>query len=254
MKIDVKVLAVLSTLMVDDEARLVRMVPLDRSMYLAVNKVLEALGGKWNKRSKAHVFEEPPSAVIEAALLHGEVTTARDIGFFPTPPALATQLVEMAGVRDYDQCLEPSAGTGSIVRALLAAGGNVTCVERDPKMRAALAAWPGIVERTITVLGLSDCLDLLPGPRFDRVVMNPPFARVGQGDHLDHVRHAYQMVRVDGALASVLPAGVTFREDRRHRAFREWVEQVGGVITPLPDGSFKASGTMVRTCVLRVAR
>ena len=33
---------------------------LDRNDYVKVNKALEALGGKWNRKAKAHLFDEDP--------------------------------------------------------------------------------------------------------------------------------------------------------------------------------------------------
>ena len=42
-------------------------------------------------------------------------------------------------------------------------------------------------------------------------------------------------------------AGWTFRQDRRAREFREWLEALGGERVDLPDNTFKESGTGVRT-------
>jgi hypothetical protein len=33
---------------------------LDRPTYVAVNKILDLMGGKWNRGAKAHVSPEPP--------------------------------------------------------------------------------------------------------------------------------------------------------------------------------------------------
>jgi hypothetical protein len=40
-----------------------------------------------------------------------------------------------------------------------------------------------------------------------------------------------------------------FRTNAAATGFREFVAARGGRIEPLPDGSFRASGTDVRTCV-----
>lgn len=226
---------------------------LDRKAYLAVNKALEACGGAWSRKAKAHVFTVDPTPAIEHALLTGEIDTARDLDFFPTPPPLAERLV--ANVKVGDHVLEPSAGTGNLVAPCLARGAHVTVCERDPAMRGALARTFGAA---IGVLDHDDFLDVDPegAPPFDRIVMNPPFTKVGRGAGIDHVRHAAQMLRRDGGtLTAILGAGVTFREDSRHREFRAWLADLGGVIAPLPDGSFKTSGTDVRTvCVTLVRR
>lgn len=57
---------------------------LDRPTYEAVNKVLEALGGQWNRKAKGHLFPQNPRPELEAALGNGVVIVEKD-GFFPTP-------------------------------------------------------------------------------------------------------------------------------------------------------------------------
>lgn len=255
MKISQDVLAVISSLEI--RSRRVYMRKLERKLYLDVNKVLEALGGDWDRKSQSHVFDDDPTARIELVLVTGEVTTAKDIGFFPTPVALARQLVEMAEVRPGMTCLEPSAGTGRIVDALLAVGASIVAIERDDKMRQALTnramdqpfphqLWVASLERDFMHAELAQS-------HFDRVVMNPCFTKSGEGDGIDHVKHAFGMLKLGGILVAVLPSGVLFRQDKRHIAFREWVGNVRA-FKALPEGSFKESGTMVSTVTLKVVR
>lgn len=260
MQISNEVLAVLSTLTIDGLNVKIEQ-QLDRKLYTKVNEVLEACGGKWNRKAKAHVFPCDAYLRIEEAIVTGEVQTHKDIGFFPTPPALAKRLVAMADVRPGMTALEPSAGTGRIVEALLAAGARVTIVERDVKMLNDLIAKVRCMGKEVFYATVDDFMDYRPshcvtpelkGP-FDRVVMNPPFLRSGLGDHLDHVRHAYGMLAPKGVLVSVLPAGVTFRGDARYKEFRRWATTHGDV-KELPDGSFEESGTSVRTVVVRLTR
>lgn len=284
MKIDQDVLAVLSGLEIRGNA--VSMRKLERSLYLQVDKVLTALGGKWNRGAQAHTFTGDPTTAIELVLVTGEVTTAKDIGFFPTPAPLARQLVELAEVKPGMTCLEPSAGTGRIVDALVVAGAVVVAIERDDKMREALQKRAGnsVIDDREAPHGFfvvanreSDFMECLlvdqtadgehaiagfsSTARFDRVVMNPPFIKSGKGDHIDHVRHAFDMLKPGGVLVSVLPSGVLFRQDRRHAEFRAWAFDLSGrpgsplaPLAPLPEGSFKESGTMVNTCTLKLVR
>ncbi len=60
---------------------------------------------------------------------------------------------------------------------------------------------------------------------FDRVVMNPPFER--QQD-IDHVSRAAGMLKPGGRLVSVMSAGVTFRENNKTRWFRDLIETFAG--------------------------
>lgn len=269
MKIHADVLPVLSVAVIDGNA--VRLTgQLDRKLYERTNKVLEALGGLWNRKAKAHLFEVDPAAAIENALLTGEVTTAQDLGFFPTPEPLATKLCTMAKVTAGDRCLEPSCGDGNIVLAMLAAGAkHVTAVEYDNGRRLKM------LDRFVNspyadgALVSASCRDFMEFEDdgmdatfvgatiatrrgFDRVVMNPAFLKVGLGDHLDHVQRAYSMLRKGGRLVSVLPNGIVFRQDRRHRAFSDWYQSLGGVVEELPPGSFKDAGTGVNTVTLTI--
>jgi len=63
---------------------------LDRALYTAVNKVLELLGGKWNRKAAAHVFEDDPARVIAEALEAGTVVDEKKLyQFYETPRAVA---------------------------------------------------------------------------------------------------------------------------------------------------------------------
>ncbi len=222
---------------------------LDRKLYARTNDALEALGGRWNRKAKAHVFSSgtDASSLIDLAITAGNVVTPKDLGFFPTPAGLAQRLVDELRVEPGDTVLEPSAGDGALVRPLLAAGAMVVAVERDPKRRQSLIDLAA-VEPRLTVSGADDFMSVEAQP-VDHVAMNPPFLKSGLGDHLDHVRHAYSMLRPGGRLGAIMPASIEFRQDRRHREFRAWSE-ARGTIESLPEGSFKASGTGVRTCLV----
>lgn len=220
---------------------------LDRKLYLKVNEALASIGGKWDRKRKAHVFPSDAEPMLDVVITSGKITTKRDTGFFPTPVELAEDLVQE--VEAGADCLEPSAGTGHIVKALLARGAKVTAVERDAKMREGLKA-------ICSVAPYDDFMECSPPSfvQFDAVIMNPPFYRIGLGDHLDHTRHAFSMLRAGGLLKSVLPSSVVFREDERHKAFRSWAQSVGGVFEKLPPFSFRSSGTDVSTVVLTIRK
>lgn len=219
---------------------------MDRKEYLAVNKVLEAAGGKWSRKAKGHVFDEPAEVIIDNLIVTGAYTrTKQDFGQFDTPPELADEIVAAVGLGHGMTMLEPSAGIGNIVAAAERAGAKVSAFEIDAKRRniaLARCALAGGINQ-------SDFLDARPDPGFDRVVMNPPFAR--QAD-IDHVLHAAKFLRPSGRLISVMSGGVEFRADRKATDFRSFVTEHAGSITRLPDTSFKDSGTLVRTVLVQL--
>lgn len=247
MRVDNTVLNVLAAAQMDGP-RLMLVGQLDRALYTQTNKVLEAAGGKWDKKAKAHVFTVDAADAMEQIIQTGEVTLIRtiqqDFGYFPTPPAVVARLVELAALRPALDALEPSAGRGAIAKALHAAGCLVDCVELLPANVAALceqAAYHAVQQ--------GDFLKIEPEPAYDRVVMNPPFAK--QAD-IHHVSHALRFLKPDGLLVSVMSAGVTFRDNKLAKDFRAMVEARGGDIEALPDGAFKESGTGVRTVIVTV--
>lgn len=224
---------------------------LDRKLYTDVNKVLEALGGKWDKHQKAHVFTRPVSDVLADALDIGAVTPPSKNGYFPTPPALVARLIELAGLEFGQQVLEPSAGQGAIADAILAAGiskNDLYLVEILPENVAVLESkgysYPKLSHGDFLMTGF------LP-TGFDRIVMNPPFER--QQD-IDHITHAMSLLKPGGRLVSVMAAGVTFREDRKASAFRAMFDAFYGYMEDNPAGSFRPSGTDVSTVTVVLIR
>ncbi len=217
---------------------------LEPQAYRTVARVLEAAGGKWDRRAQAHLFEGDAAEAIEPILLTGQVTAIRQqFGAFFTPPGLAAALCRCAKLEPGLRVLEPSAGHGALAGPAHAAGCKVTCVELDPRNVAVLTALP--FHHVLS----ADFLTVTPIGVFDRVVMNPPFA--ARGD-VAHVEHALRCLNTRGRLVAIMSAGVLYREDKAAVGFRRMIEGRGGTIDPLPDGAFRPSGTNVRTCVVVV--
>lgn len=254
--VDRQVLGELALATIDDTAKTVKLErQLDRKLYVAVNEVLAAIGGAWNRKARAHTFATSPKDAIELVLATGQVVTHKDLGWFPTPAALAKQLVERADVHRGHSLLEPSAGEGAIASVAASLGARVTCVELHAGRAATLrgAGFETIEGDFLSMDTRSIGAELLPFPRlFDRVVMNPPFSP-GRADLL-HVEHALRFLARGGRLVAVMAAGVTFRQDAQTQRFQRMVTDMGGRIEALPAGSFEESGTSVNTCLLEVSR
>jgi len=218
---------------------------LDRKQYEAVNKILDAAGGKWNRQQRGHVFDDPAGPVLAAMIETGQVTGWRDEGWFPTPPDVVEMLLDLADLESGMDVLEPSAGEGAIAVHVTAAGCLVDCIELNPR-RASRLRDAGYARR----IGQMDFLEFRGwGDRYDRVIMNPPF---GNDADLRHVLHADTFLKPGGRLVSVMAAGAEFQQDRKWPAFRALVEGRGGWLTRLPDESFKEVGTAVRTVVAMI--
>ena len=176
---------------------------------------------------------------------------AKNYGFYPTPKDAAARLIEAArlyrGKSDAPlEVLEPSAGTGNLAQLVLDQGALVDCVEVHAD-RAAELQRDGRY-RKVTIC---DFLKVEPGRLYDRVVMNPPFDRERD---IDHVMHALKFLKPDGRLVAIMSAGTEFRETRKSQAFRELMTQMNADWRDLPAGSFASVGTCCNTVILSVRK
>lgn len=223
---------------------------LDRKTYVAVAKVIEAAGGKWNRRSAAHMFVGSAADAVDQLIATGGVTTKQEMQQFWTPQAVAARVIQTAKIHPDHKVYEPSAGNGALLRALLPFRPSlrVFANEIDLALKKALVTefyhWFGAGG-----CGCTDFLTIAPNPVFDRIVMNPPFAF--QAD-IHHVRHALRFLKPRGRLVAIMSAGAMFRDNRLTTMFREEIAARGGRFEALPEASFKESGTMVNTCLLTV--
>lgn len=200
----------------------------------------EAIGDGYNET----VAEDAPQF---------HVTPAKDFGAFMSSEAVADAVARYAEIRAGETVLEPSAGTGMLAKVARDAGAIVTCVEIQP----------GLAHELRVVHGFSnvrngDFLAVKRGdlPQFDKIVMNPPFDR---GRDCDHVRHAYEFLKPGGVLVAVMSARAEFAEDKRHQAFRKIVDQCKAAYGwmkwhDLPPRSFAHAGTNVNTVILAIRK
>lgn len=211
--------------------------PLDRKLYVSVNKVLVAIKGKWNRAAKAHIFPESPAETIDNILLTGEYTDEKkEYQFFETPNDLAKILVSMADIRPGETVLEPSAGKGRIACLIP----YCECIELNINHNKYLT------QNGFTVIW-DNFMDFTPNKNYDVIVSNPPFSK--QQD-IDHVNKMIDIAK--RRVVSIMSASVMWRDNKKTVKFRERIDSLGGTISELPDDSFIESGTKVKTCLVCV--
>jgi len=248
-KISEQTLAIISRVTVEGNNVFLTCGQLDRKQYQAVNDVLTSLGGKWSRKAQAHVFQEDPTLKLESVINSGEITMPETNGYFPTPEAIAEKIVSLAIIEPGMKVLEPSAGQGALVECLVPVECVIDCIELLPENVRVLRSKGFFVAEADFLTSICD------GYKYDRIVMNPPFAYNGhpQAD-IDHVKHALSFLSEKGRLVSIMSSGVLFRENKKTVAFREMVNEMGGYFERLPEGSFKESGTNVNTCFVVIER
>ncbi|MFC4636965.1 ParB N-terminal domain-containing protein [Deinococcus hohokamensis] len=221
---------------------------LDRPTYQATAKAIEALGGKWNRKAKAHLFQSDARGILNGVLDGAPLPKKNPLAFFATPAHLVEQLMDLLPNVDGVRALEPSAGDGAIAQTLRDAGALVDVLELDDGRHARLiAAGYQPVGR--------DFLAYIPAAPYPVIVMNPPFTAEGDAQaYIAHIEHAWTAcLAPGGVLVAIAPSGFTFREDKRAAGFREFVQQ-HGEYTANAENAFTASGTGVNTVTLVVRK
>ncbi|WP_291428485.1 ParB/RepB/Spo0J family partition protein [Deinococcus sp.] len=221
---------------------------LDRKVYQATAKAIETLGGKWNRKAGAHLFQTNARDVL-ARVLDGEALPKKNpLAYFATPEELARQVVNAVVELDGVRVLEPSAGTGALADVLREYGAHVDVIELDDTRRAHLqAAGYRVVAQ--------DFLTFTPSEPYPAIVMNPPFRSEDDAQaYIAHIEHAWtHCLAPGGTLVAIAPSGFTFRQDRRAAAFREFVEQHGEYGLN-DERAFVESGTGVQTATVYVRK
>lgn len=165
-----------------------------------------------------------------------------------TPAVLAERLVVLALITmEVDTVLEPSAGRGALLKAIEQTAGSrddlkIYVIEKDASLCASLKEQGWNPE-------CMDFLELEPtedGSGLDRVVLVPPFSN---GQDMRHVTHAFSLLKPGGRLVAIVSEGPFFRTTNAAVAFRGMVDMFGSS-EELDEGTFKGSGTMVKTRIV----
>lgn len=198
--------------------------------------IFDAEGLRDINRALAEFYGEVlPDAPSETEAKKPSTALARDLQFYPTPARVIETVLREVRLRDGMAVLEPSCGDGRIMDALAAWDGgtlDVTGIEWDAgRVAEARAKGHGVYQ--------GNFLEVPPEPRFDAVVMNPPFYGRHYRKHLDH---AMQFLAPGGVLVCILPASAHYDHG-----------DLPGSWHDLPVGSFASSGTRIPTgyCVHR---
>lgn len=222
------------------EVKLANAMP--RPIYVKVDKVLKAAGGKWNRSRGVHIFQENATDVLEQAMLVGEIRLVKqELGQFYTPRALADKAAALLEIHEGMTILEPSAGRGALADAAKRAGAErVVCVEVDPRNM------PFLKDHTAYNADFLYWGDS-PQRSYFRILMNPPFARQ---DDARHFLRAMSFLNDGGRIVAIMSSAVKWRETPLYEAARQAIYRSGGTIDDLPPGSFKESGTGVNAVLV----
>lgn len=196
------------------------------------------------------MFSDDPTdkinAVIECGVLEPKVKT----GYFPTPPALVERMIDLAELDSNHVILEPSAGQGHIAdlicEAVNISHDAIDVCEILPENEEILK------DKWYRPYGFFEAMALASTRKYERILMNPPFEM--QQD-ITHVETAFNLLVDGGILVAIMSSGVMFRENKKTVAFRENIlDKYAVSIEDNPAGSFKESGTMVNTVMIKLVK
>lgn len=224
-------------------ARLTR--KLTSKVFPKVKAAIEQLGGRWNSATQVYDFDDDPAERITEAIATRCILTDRDFEFFATQAPQVERMLELADLQPGQRVLEPQAGDGAI--AIAAAGivgvHNVSCYELMPRNVERLRG------HGFDVAEPQDFLAVAPRAVFDVVLLNPPFSN---GRDIAHTLHALKFVKPGGRLVSLMSTTWRQSSTAAAHAFRELLVELDAMTEDVPDGAFKAVGTMVPTVIVVV--
>ena len=210
---------------------------LDRKMYLEVKKSLDLIGGKWKGgKVQGFVFDSDPTDLLASIAGGEQCNLKKDYQFFATTPALAKYLVALADLQPGDEVSEPQAGQGAIVAVINDAGFTPDIYE--------------LMQQNVMILQKSGLHFNILGQDFfkhgsklyDKIIANPPFTK---NQDIDHVVEMFNVLKPTGRLVSVTSTSWFTGSQKRHKAFRAWLNELNAEILDIEPGTFKESGTMV---------
>ncbi|MBU3741516.1 MAG: methyltransferase [Candidatus Kapabacteria bacterium] len=140
---------------------------------------------------------------------------------YPTPRHIIDGMLEYADIRPGNRVLEPSAGEGNIAGAIQ---------EREPQCILDVVEFEPLLADILTLKGFnvvgSDFLayNTSGAVKYDAIIMNPPFDK---GVDIEHVYHAYSMLRDGGRLVAVTSGNAVDGTDEENYAFRDFLEKRG---------------------------
>lgn len=222
-------------------------VQFNKKSYAEAKKWIEEAGGSWTG-GKVQGFTFPFNADRVFSILHEgkRCNLQSDFQFFATPPKVADWLVSLVGVSKEDKILEPSAGTGAIVDAIIRSCPEcaVDCFELMPENKEQLMKKDGV-----NILG-DDFLQSNVGG-YTRIIANPPFS--GNQD-IDHVLEMYGRLSNGGKLAAIMSRHWTFADEQKCADFRQFLDNIDAHVIEIPEKEFKTSGTNIATTAVVIEK
>lgn len=214
-----------------------------QGIYKALGEFLKTFNCERTKYKKRVAFknngEFTNEQIIELGKKLNGVSLSTKFDFFPTPDELVEKVQYYAEIKDTDVILEPSAGTGSLLKNLN--NKDIDCVEMNDILSEILKS------KGYNVYNM-DFETFTTDKKYDKIIMNPPF-----GKRLDakHIIKAFEFLKEGGILVAIHSSGICNATDKNSKAFQNLCDKHLFRQEHIDSGMFKNSGkgTMVSTTV-----
>lgn len=176
----------------------------------------------------AGISEEQKQA-LELKRLERQFIGRKIPGFFPTPPAIIEKMFAMARVFEGETVLEPNGGLGHVAEA----------IKREyPTNELSVIEFSYDLSKVLEKKGFNVEHEnfLSTTHKYDVIFMNPPFEN---DQDIDHVRHAYKLLKDGGRLVSVV-CGNKESDRAKIKEFNEFVDN-HGYMEKNESGAFKSA-------------
>lgn len=202
------------------------------ALYASLKPILTALGFRWIARIKTHVGDRSAALRLERAIEAGTYhDTKQSLEFFATSPSTARVLAQVLSdklYQDEPRILEPSAGEGVLIAAVLDAIPNarITAVELDPLRAEVLRR--RFASNTHFRVVESDIL-AFHEDAWDGIICNLPFNAA-----LEHAQHLVTLLRPFAPFV-----GIASTQRKRDKPLAIWLHERDAIVDDLPDDAFQ---------------
>ena len=218
-------------------------------LYKQVGEFLKTFGCKRCKVKKRVGYQNQGEFTNEQIIKIGKqlngVSLSDKFDFYPTPDELVEKVQELAEIEDADWVLEPSAGTGSLLKGVNAP--NIMCVEINEVLATILK------EKGYSVFN-GPFEEFESSLKFDKIIMNPPFGKRLDAKHI--VRAFNEFLQDGGTLVAIHSQGINNATDKASKAFQKLVNDYGIEQYNYDGNEFKDSGkgTNVATTITKLVK
>lgn len=203
-------------------------------LYKQLGEFLKTFGCTRCKIKKRVAYKSEgdftPEQIIKVGVQLNGVSLSEKFDFYPTPDELVEQVQELAEIEDSDWVLEPSAGTGSLLKGLTTP--NIVCVELNEVLATILKD-----KYSVYNCAFEDYTTVL---KFDKIIMNPPFGKRLDAKHI--VRAFNDFLQDGGTLVAIHSQAIVNATDKASKAFQELYHKYGVFQRDYNNQEFKNSG------------